>query len=224
MAATIFSTPATDALSDVEIALWRDAPSSIAADLVRAAGQIDPEIRPLLPPGRQPRLVGRAVIAVCEPPDMGGVLYAADRVGPGDVLMIAAGGRVDSAVIGDIVCGLLRRRGCVGIVCDGAVRDVATLAQWSDFSVFARAINPRGPLAFAGGAVNAPAAIGGAIVAPGDLVIGDDDGVVTLSPATARARIADARAKLALEARWTADLAAGRTAEETFGLPPPVRG
>lgn len=223
MPATIFQATAEDGLGEAELARWRDVPTSIVADLSRGS-LIDPAIRPLLPPGRQPRLVGRAVIAVCEPPDMGGVLYAADRVGPGDVLMIAAGGRVDSAVIGDIVCGYLRRRGCAGVVCDGAVRDVAALARWSDFAVFARAVNPRGPIAFAGGATNRPAAIGGAIVAPGDLVIGDDDGVVTLSPALARARLADAEAKLALEARWTADLASGRTAEQTFGLPPPVTG
>jgi regulator of RNase E activity RraA len=59
--------------------------------------------------------------------------------------------------------------------------------------------------------VNLPVVIGGRFVSPGDLVIGDDDGLVTLSPATVRARIADAEARLAREAEWQASLAAGRS-------------
>lgn len=223
MPVTIFEAATADPLSDADFERWRSVPAAIAVDLARG-GLIDPAIRPLLPPGRQPRLFGRAVIAVCEPPDMGAVLYAADVARPGDVLMIAAGGRADSAVIGGIVCDALRRKGCAGVVCDGAVRDVAEIAEMGAFAAFARHINPRGPTGFAQGAVNRPAAIGGTIVAPGDLVIGDDDGLVALTPATARAIIEAAEKKLALEARWTADLTAGRSVLETFGLPPAVRG
>jgi regulator of RNase E activity RraA len=66
--------------------------------------------------------------------------------------------------------------------------------------------------------VNLPVVIGGRLVSPGDLVIGDDDGLVALSPATVRARIADAEARLVREAEWQASLAAGRSVRETFGL------
>ncbi len=66
--------------------------------------------------------------------------------------------------------------------------------------------------------MTSPAAIGDAIVSPGDLIIGDDDGLVALGPAALRGGIAAAEAKLALEAKWTADLAAGRPVAETFGL------
>jgi regulator of RNase E activity RraA len=104
------------------------------------------------------------------------------------------------------------------VVCDGAVRDVATLAGWDDFAVFARWITPRGPSSAERGAVNLPVVIGGRLVTPGDLVIGDDDGLVALSPATVRARIADAEATLARETDWEASLAAGRSVRETFGL------
>ena len=85
-------------------------------------------------------------------------------------------------------------------MCDGAVRDVGTLAGWDDFSVYARWITPRGPSSAERGAVNLPVVIGGRLVTPGDLVIGDDDGLVALAPATIRTRIGDAEAKLAREA------------------------
>jgi regulator of RNase E activity RraA len=68
--------------------------------------------------------------------------------------------------------------------------------------------------------VNLPVTIGGRLVTAGDLVIGDDDGLVALAPSTIRTRIGDAEAKLAREAEWEASLAAGRSVLETFGLPP----
>jgi 4-hydroxy-4-methyl-2-oxoglutarate aldolase len=218
MTVTIHGTPVPD-LTPAEIEPWRAVPVAVAVDLGRDVGQIDPAIRPLLPAGRQPRLFGRALTALCEPPDFGAVLYALDQVEPGDVLMIAAAGHAETAMIGEILGGHLRRRGGRGLVCDGAVRDVATLAGWADFPVFARWVTPRGPSSAERGAVNLPVIIGGCLVTPGDLVIGDDDGLVALAPLTVRGRIGDAEAKLAREAEWEASLAGGRSVRETFGLP-----
>jgi len=222
MPVAIHAAPARD-LTPAEIERWRAVPVAVAVDLGRDVGQIDPAIRPLLPPGRQPRLFGRAVTALCEPPDFGAVLHALDLVEPGDMLAIAAAGHAETAMIGEILGGYLRRRGCRGLVCDGAVRDVATLAGWDDFAVFARWITPRGPSSADRGAVNRPVVIGGRLVTPGDLLIGDDDGLVALSPATVRARIADAEATLAREAGWESSLAAGRSVRDTFGLAPAKR-
>lgn len=205
-----------------EIARWRPVPVSVAVDLARDIGQIDPAIRPLRPPGQQPRLFGRAVTVRCEPPDFGAVLHAMDVVGDGDVLVIAADGHAETAMIGEIVSGHLRRRGAVGVVCDGAIRDVGTLAGWNDFSVYTRFITPRGPSSAARGAVNAPVVIGGRLVTPGDLIIGDDDGLVALGPDAIRSRIGDAEAKLALETQWETKLQAGTPAREIFGLEAPV--
>jgi len=217
MPVTIHAAPASD-LTPAEIDRWRTVPVPIAVDLGRDVGQIDPAIRPLRPPGQQPRLFGRAVTVLCEPPDFGAMLHAVDLVQPGDVLVIAAAGHAETAMIGEILGGQLRRRGGRGVVCDGAVRDVGTLAGWDDFSVFTRWITPRGPSSAERGAVNLPVVIGGRLVSPGDLLIGDDDGLVALSPATVRARIADAEARLAREAEWESNLAAGRSMRETFGL------
>jgi 4-hydroxy-4-methyl-2-oxoglutarate aldolase len=217
MTVTIHAAAARD-LTPAAIERWRAVPVAVAVDLGRDVGQIDPAIRPLRPSGQQPRLFGRAVTVFCEPPDFGAVLHALDLVEPGDVLAIAAAGHAETAMIGEILGGQLRRRGGSGVVCDGAVRDVGTLARWDDFAVFARWITPRGPSSAERGAVNLPVVIGGRIVTPGDLVIGDDDGLVALSPATVRARIADAEARLAREAGWQASLAGGRSVRETFGL------
>jgi regulator of RNase E activity RraA len=203
---------------------WREVPVSIAGDLARDIGQIDPAIRPLRPAGSQPRLFGRAVTALCEPPDFGAVLHALEEVGPGDVLVIAAGGVREFAMIGEILCGFLHARGGAGVVCDGAVRDVATLAGLAGFAVFSRHITPRGPIGGERGAVNAPVVIGGARVAPGDLILGDDDGLVALTAADQRERIGAAQAKVAKEAEWIAALAAGRKVADVFGLANPVRG
>ena len=217
MTVAVHSVPASD-LTDDEVERWREIPVAVAVDMGRGKGQIDPAIRPLLSAGRQPRLFGRAVTVLCEPPDFGAVLVAIDRIEAGDVLVIAAQGRAETAMIGEILSGQARRRGAVGVICDGAIRDVATLAQWADFSVFTRHVTPRGPWSAERGAVNAPVVFGGQTIGPGVLLIGDDDGLVALDADSIRSRIADAEAKLRLEAEWQQSLTAGRSMAETFGL------
>jgi regulator of RNase E activity RraA len=86
--------------------------------------------------------------------------------------------------------------------------------------MFARSVNPRGPIGAAKGAVNAPVKVGGRLINPGDLIIGDDDGLVALSAATVRTRLADAEAKLALEETWVDALTDGRSVARTFDLKP----
>ena len=215
--------PSPGPLTPEEMDRWRRVPVAVAVDLGRDAGQIDPAIRPLCPAGRQPRLFGRAVTVRCEPPDFGAVLHALDVIAAGQVLVIDAGGHKDTAMIGDILSGHLRRKGVSGVVCDGAVRDTGTLGGWDDFAVFSRWITPRGPTGAERGAVNGPVVVGGCLVSPGDLVLGDDDGLVALTPAVVRRRIADAEAKLAKEDGWIAALASGTPAAEVFGLAPPTR-
>jgi regulator of RNase E activity RraA len=197
---------------------WRVVPVAVAVDLDRETGPLDPTIRPLQPPGRQPRLFGPALTALCDPPDFGAVLHAIEVLRPGDVLVIAANGNRDTAMIGEILGGHARAKGAAGLVCDGAIRDVGTLAGWADFPVFTRSVTPRGPISAERGAVHGPVVIGGRLVRPGDLVIGDDDGLVALPPAFVVSRIGDAEARLAKEAGWVGDLARGRSVLATFGL------
>lgn len=206
--------PIADSLLD----RWRKVPAAIIADVSKGAASIDPAIRPLRPAGLQPHLFGRAVTAVCAPPDFGAVLHALDGIQPGDVLVISAQGHRDHAMIGEILGGHLRRKGAAGIVCDGAIRDVAELAGWNDLSVYARSITPRGPTGVSLGEVNVVSDVGGRTIASGDLLIGDDDGLVSLDADMIHTLINAAEAKLELEVKWQANLAAGKTIKETFGL------
>lgn len=206
--------PIADSLLD----RWRKVPAAIIADVSKGAASVDPAIRPLRPAGQQPRLFGRAVTALCAPPDFGAVLHALDDMQWGDVLVIAAQGHRDHAMIGEILGGYLRRKRVSGIVCDGAIRDVAELAGWSDLSVYARSITPRGPTGVSLGEVNAVSDVGGRTIASGDLLIGDDDGLVSLDADMINTLIDAAEAKLELEVKWQARLAAGKTIKETFGL------
>ena len=213
-------TPPTSDLTLTEIARWATIPVAVVVDLGRDAGQIDPAIRPLRPAGQQPHLFGQAVTVRCEAPDFGAVLHALDVIQRGQVLVIDAAGHRDAAMIGDILSGHLRNKGIAGLVCDGAVRDTGTLGGWDDFPVFSRWITPTGADR---GAVNLPVVIGGCLVMPGDLVIGDDDGLVSLSPRIVRTRIADAEAKLSRESDWISALASGKSAAEVFDLAPTVQ-
>lgn len=219
----IVHAPRTDVPPAGLMARWRPVPVAVIADVSGGTCQIDPAIRPLNPPGRQPRLYGRAVTAWCEPPDFGAVLYAIDLVAKGDVLVIAAAGDAATAMIGEILGGQLRRLGAAGIICDGAVRDVSELSSFGDLPVFTRHVTPRGPSSWDKGVVNGSVRFGGRSISPGDLVIGDDDGLSSLTASDMATYIDAAEKKLALEAEWQKSLGGGRTVAETFSLPPMSR-
>jgi len=210
--------PGAAPVAEELLARWRAIPVAVAVDLAPER-QIDPAIRPQLPPGVQPPLFGRTVTARCTAPDFGAVVRALGLVGPGAVLVIDAADDRGTAMIGDVLGGQLHRQGAAGLVCDGAIRDVDGLAALSGLPAYARSVTARGPVGATGGAVNAPVTIGGCTVAPGDLLIGDGDGLVALPPPLLAALIDRAEAKLVLEAEWSARLAAGEDARAVFGLP-----
>lgn len=196
---------------------WRHIPVAVAVDLAPEC-QISPDISPLRPAGQQPRLFARAVTAQCEAPDFGAVLKALPLFGKGQVLVIAAAGHAGNAMIGDVLGGYLHGRGAAGIVCDGAIRDTSNLAGFEGFSVYRRHVNPRGPVGASKGQVNGRVVVGGATVNPGDLILGDDDGLAVLSPDKLLALIEPAEAKVRLEAEWSRQLAEGVAIGSIFGL------
>ena len=103
---------------------------------------------------------------------------------PGDVLVVDGEGDVTRALVGEIMSLIAEVRGAAGLVIDGAIRDAAVLAA-SDFPVFARAAIHRGPYKNGPGEMNVPVSIGGMVVHPGDIVVGDADGVVAFAPSVA---------------------------------------
>jgi regulator of RNase E activity RraA len=212
--------PTHSRLPEATIDAWRVVPAAVAADRLQGRCHADPRIRPIRPLQPGSILVGSAVTAWCEPADYGPVHHAIAAAEAGDVLVVAAGGRRDAAMIGELLGAAARRKGIAGVIVDGAVRDVGTLAQWNDFVVFARWITPRGPSSMERGSVNETIIFGGAPVSPLDLVIADDDGLVFVPHASAETCLQACLAHLAAERRWQASLAAGVSTIDTFGVPP----
>lgn len=118
---------------------------------------------------------------------------------PGDVLVIDGGGATDRALFGDIMKNVAKMRGFAGVVIDGAIRDVAAYRS-DDFPCYARGVCHRGPYKDGPGEINVPVCIGGMVVNPGDIVVGDDDGVLFIKPSEARPIAEAARKKFAAEA------------------------
>ncbi len=135
--------------------------------------------------------------------------YALQLGRPGDVLVIDGGGCTDRALIGEIMKNVAKSRGMVGAVVDGAIRDVASFRN-DGFACYARAVCHRGPYKEGPGEINVPVTVGGMLVHPGDVLIGDDDGVVAISPAEARAVAEATRKKAAAEAATLESIAQGR--------------
>ena len=127
---------------------------------------------------------------------------------PGDVIVVDAGGDLTNAIIGEIMVGdaVLRQLG--GIVINGAIRDAGALRA-GDFPVFAAGVTHRGPYKDGPGEINVPIAIDGMVIEPGDLVIGDEDGLLCVPYAEAANLLAAAQAKQEVEARMVAGIADG---------------
>jgi 4-hydroxy-4-methyl-2-oxoglutarate aldolase len=126
---------------------------------------------------------------------------AADLAEPGDVIVLAPGGVTECACFGDMTATCWQSKGIEGVVIDGASRDVARLRALG-FPVFAREVTPRNyhyPAGLDHGAINVPVVCGGVLVEPGDIVIGDDDGVVVVPRRIAKEIAAAASAYLEQE-------------------------
>jgi RraA family protein len=133
---------------------------------------------------------------------------AIDLAAPGDVIVVDAAGVLEQAIIGDIMTSHAAKRGVAGFVIDGAIRDAAELAA-RPFPVYARGVTHRGPYKNGPGEINVPVSIGGMVVRPGDIIVGDADGVVAVPLADAEAVLAAAREQKKKEEASLAAIAAG---------------
>jgi 4-hydroxy-4-methyl-2-oxoglutarate aldolase len=133
-------------------------------------------VRPIA--GNMP-MCGVAVTVEAPPADNLVVWKALSMAGPGDVIVVATGGHDRHAVWGDQTARLAAQKGLAGLVTDGAVRDVRGL-QEVGLATFAGAVTPNSPEKDGPGRVNLPISCGGLVVCPGDIVVGDADGVVVV--------------------------------------------
>ncbi|MBT9386180.1 RraA family protein [Pseudooceanicola sp. CBS1P-1] len=164
--------------------------------------------RGLLPYHRGGSMCGRALTVRTAPGDNAAIHRAFDQVRPGDVVVVDGAGYLDRALTGGIMAAIARSRGAVGLVVDGAIRDVEEIAA-GDFPVFARGISHLGPYKNGPGEIGVPVSIGGMLVSPGDIVLGDADGIVAFAPAIGPTLLEATRAQARKEAEIMAQIAAG---------------
>jgi regulator of RNase E activity RraA len=143
-------------------------------------GFVDEKIRPLAPDGL---VVGTAITVRLPDGDLDALVPAVDLLEAGDVLVIDHGGRESLACWGELTSLAALQRGCVGVIVDGSVANVAELRRHG-LPTFARGVAALGGRRLGrGGSVNVAVQCGGVAVHPGDLVVADDDGVVIIPPA-----------------------------------------
>ena len=181
--------------------------SSLVSDVFgRWAGA--PGLLPVndLPPGRV--IAGPAFTVRTRPGDNLVVHKALDLARPGEVLVVAAGGQTDRAILGGLMGQYATERGITALVVDGAVRDRTVLAEVAP-PVFAAGLSHLGPYKDGPGDLRGPVSIAGVAVEDGDLIIGDEDGIAVIPRDRAEEVVAAAEAKAAAEAAESAAISQG---------------
>ena len=204
-------------LAPETLAAWREIPPAIVSDCMNRTHFMAAAIKPLKP---GTVLAGQARTVTSMVGDNGISHAALALVNKGEVLVIDAGGYEDVAVWGSIMTHAAMARDIAGVVIDGAVRDAAEIRELG-FACYARANVPSGPHKGFGGSVNAPIGCAGVAVDPGDLVVGDGDGVVVVRPDQMAGLLDRCRARIAKEEGILAKLDAGEDSYVLQGLPPP---
>ncbi|GIN15723.1 methyltransferase [Shouchella clausii] len=159
---------------------FKGLPVANVGDAMNRLAALDPSIEPM----NDSKMIGLAFTV--KVPEGDNLMFhkAMDMAKEGDVILIDAGGDTSRAILGELMAIYCQSRGIKGIVVDGAVRDKDVLKNL-EIPVYAKAVSPNGPYKNGPGEINIPISIGGRVVNPGDIVIGDGDGIITIDPKTA---------------------------------------
>ncbi|HEX6147031.1 MAG TPA: 4-carboxy-4-hydroxy-2-oxoadipate aldolase/oxaloacetate decarboxylase [Acidimicrobiia bacterium] len=179
-----------------------------------ATALLEPAIRPIQ---EGSRIAGSAVTVSCAPGDNIMVHAAVEVIEPGDVLVVATSSTSTHGMFGELLATSVMARGCVGVVIDAGVRDVADLRRMG-LPVWSRVVHAAGTAKATAGSVNLPVVCGGATVAPGDVVVADDDGVTVVGRERAVEVLAAARQRLEREEKVRARLTAGELGVDIYGF------
>jgi regulator of RNase E activity RraA len=154
-------------------------------------------------------LAGVAVTVNCRPADNLMVHKALQVAEPGDIVVVCTCGNTASAVFGELMCHTAAAKRLGGIVVDGAIRDVDGIAKLA-FPAFSRTVSPGACDKDGPGEINVPISCGGAVVMPGDIVVGDADGVAVVPRAHAEEVLALVAELMERERKRTVEIAAGQ--------------
>lgn len=159
------------------VELFKDLPVANIDDCMNRIAAVDPIIKPL----NKAKLLG--VAFTVKVPEGDNLMFhkAMDMAQPGDVVMIDAGGDISRSIFGELMITYCKHRNLAGVVVDGSVRDADALAEL-DFPIYAKGVTPNGPYKNGPGEINTPISIGGKIVCPGDIIVGDGDGIIIIKP------------------------------------------
>lgn len=163
-----------------------------------------------LKPMNKTPLVGTAFTVRCPEGDNLMFHKALSLAQPGDVLVIAAGGSMHRSLCGEIMSMTARKAGIRGFVIDGCIRDIDEISQFTDFAVYARGVTPNGPYKNGPGEINVPVSVCGQVINPGDILVGDGDGLLVIKPEEAAELIEKATAVSKMEEGQKADIASGK--------------
>jgi 4-hydroxy-4-methyl-2-oxoglutarate aldolase len=206
-------------ISTASIQLLRDFGSATVYEAQGARGALDSGIKPIHP---TMRVAGPAVTVDIRPADNLMLHYAMLKVKPGDVLVVDAKGFLEAGLWGDAFTEQAVRQGVAGLVINGAVRDAQSIIQMG-FPVFCRGLCIKGTAKNQPGKLNVPVCIGDVQINPGDIVIGDQDGVVVVQRHEADDVIRSSQAREDKEAKFRARIRDGATTVELMGLEETLR-
>ena len=179
--------------------------ASILADVAGRRGTLDGRITPLAP---TMRLAGPALTVEVRPGDNLMIHAAMALAQPGDVLVIDGKGDRTCALMGSIMINACKKLGFAGVVLDASIRDTEELIELG-FPVWSVGANPNGPTKFVPGRINWPVSCGGITVHPGDLIVGDADGITVVEREKAASLLPLAAKKVADECQRIADITGG---------------
>ncbi|POG53731.1 MULTISPECIES: 4-carboxy-4-hydroxy-2-oxoadipate aldolase/oxaloacetate decarboxylase [Haloferax] len=175
---------------------FEEIPSTIVSDVTGNIGlTMDAGLRPAYD---GVEMAGTAVTVKAAPGDNLIIHKAITMTEPGDVLIIDCDGYTDTGHVGELMCTSCQANGLAGLVIDGAYRDSREIAEM-EFPVYGRGVNPQGPLKQDPGSINVTVSVGGVSVDPGDIVIGDDDGLAVIPREGAEEVLERAHEKLSAE-------------------------
>ena len=163
------------------VELFRDLPVANIDDCMNRTAALRYDIRPM----NSGKLLGTAFTVKVAEGDNLMFHKAMDMAQPGEVFMIDAGGDPHRSIFGEIMVRYCIKRGIAGIVVDGSIRDYDSISEM-DFPIYAKGVTPNGPYKNGPGEVGGIITIGGIVVYPGDIVVGDKDGVIVIRPEEAQ--------------------------------------
>lgn len=206
--------------SEAQLRRFRGAYTAQVVDAMEGRGAMDPAIKPQIAPGKS--IAAPVLTAFAHPADNLALLACLDVVEPGDVVICTTDNYRQTALTGDLLAGMLRNAGAIGLVTDGTIRDQDGV-EASGLPVWHAGVSPNSPARVGPGTIGLDILCGGVAVSSGDLVVADRDGVVIVPHARVDAvadKLDQVRAgEAAMEEKVRAGLSRPDWLGDVFGTP-----